>query len=102
MLLDSKEFNSLTSTLSLVRPSCLQAPRPKRFGVSEQFGFADSSAAINHNTNSVNWTRVTSKSGSWGGQSQSTTSVASAMPAINNNTGKNALIHSSQFAAQTC
>jgi len=108
MLLDSKEFNSLTNTLSLVRPSCLQAPPPKRFGgMGEQLGFSDSSANVNPNTNSVNWTRVTSKSGSWGGQSQSTTSsitssTMATMPAMNNNMGKNALIHNSPFAAQTC
>lgn len=109
MLLDSKELNSLINTLSLVRPSCLQAPPAKKFGgVGEQFSFADSSAAVNPNSNSVNWTRVTSKSGSWGGQSQSSSSITSStiatMPALtNNNMGKNALIHNnSAFAAQTC
>lgn len=112
MLLDSKELNSLTNTLSLVRPSCLQAPPAKRFGFGgEQFSTStDSSVTVNPNTTFVNFNRV-SKSGSWGGQSQSTASSStitsmtiSTMPALtNNNMGKNALIHNnSAFAAQTC
>jgi len=109
VLLDSKELNSLTNTLCLVRPPCLQAPPAKRSGgVGDQFSFSDSSAVATHNMESVHWSRVpTSKSGSWGGQSSTTSSITSSMatmPALTNNNmvmGKNALIHNSPFA-QTC
>lgn len=105
VLLDSKELNSLNNTLCLVRPPCLQAPPAKRSGCVDQFGFSDSNATANHTIGSVNWSRVPSKSGSWGGQSSTTNSIASSMatmPALtNNNIGKNALIHSSPYA-QTC
>ncbi|CAD5217679.1 unnamed protein product [Bursaphelenchus okinawaensis] len=58
-LLDQKEMTSLTNTLHLVRPLCLQAPPAKKSGgVVENFSQDDG------------WSRVpTSKSGSWGGHS---------------------------------
>ncbi|KAI6177097.1 Mob1/phocein family protein [Aphelenchoides bicaudatus] len=100
VLLDSKEMNSLTNTLYLVRPPCLQAP-------SSQAKWRRCAVA-NHTTNSASWSRMpASKSGSWGGQSTTASSIASStvatMPALNNNNmGKQAaLMHSSPYA-QTC
>lgn len=92
VLLDSKEMNSLTNTLCLVRPPCLQAPPAKRSGgVGEQLGFStESNVTANYTTNSANWSKMqVSKSGSWGGQSTTassiTSSTVSTMPALNNN-----------------
>jgi len=84
VLLDSKELNSLNSTLFLVRPPCLQAPPAKRSGgVGEQLHFStseSSGAIVNHCTGSVYWNRVpTSKSGSWGGHSTTTASPNSSI-----------------------
>lgn len=110
-LLDSKEMNSLTSTLCLVRPPCLQAPPAKRLQSSpdkrdDQFT-TDSNATVSYSTSSVHWTRVPSKSGSWGGQSTTPNSIASStiatMPALNNNNvGKSSLMHGGSPYAQIC
>ena len=125
-LLDAKELASLISTLSLVRPPCLQAPPAKRSGgVGENFGLiggvemAIGDAPIVAATTAADYPTwsASAKSGSWGGHSMASRVVAHrslvAAPSGGGGGGdgggdgggaaaKSALISSNSYAAQTC